>query len=201
MITRVVGIDLAGNPKRDTGICLMHNKRIVKYATLHENSDIISFVKESNPEIIGIDAPLSLPPGRKSLDDNNGVHLRECDKELTKLKIRFFPITLGPMRMLTLRGLELKKKFKRMGYVSYEMFPGATQDVLGIPRKQHSMIGLYKGLDKLGIKGLKKDMNNDELDAVTCAFTAFLFQRGKAEILGSLKKGAIIIPKAPRKNL
>ncbi len=197
MITKVVGIDLAGSPKRDTGICLMHNKRVVKYATLHDNSEIVSFVKNAEPEIIGIDAPLSLPPGRKSLGDNNGVHLRECDKELTKLKIKFFPITLGPMRMLTLRGLELKKIFKRMGFDSYEMFPGATQDVLGIPRKQHSMIGLFKGLEKLCIKGLKKDMNNDELDAVTCAYTAYLYQRGKAEILGSLKKGAIIIPKAP----
>ncbi len=195
MITKVVGIDLAGSPKRNTGICLMYNKRIVKYATLHGNDEIISFVKEASPEVIGIDAPLSLPPGRKSLEDNNGVHLRECDRELLKRKIRFFPVTLGPMRMLTMRGLELKKKFRRMGFDSYEMFPGATQDVFGIPRKQHSLTGLYKGLVGLGIKGMKKDMNNDELDAVTCAYTAYLFLKGKAEILGSLKKGAIIIPK------
>ena len=193
--TVVVGIDLAGSPKRDTGICLMHNKKIVKYATLHEDKDIIAFVKEANPQIIGIDAPLSLPPGRKSLDDNNGVHLRECDKELTKRKIRFFPVTLGPMRMLTLRGLYLKKRFKRLGYNSIEIYPGATQDIYGIPRKQHSMEGLLKGLEGLGIKGLNAEMNNDELDAVTGAFTAYLYLKGKAEILGSLKAGAIIIPK------
>ena len=193
--TVVVGIDLAGSPKRDTGICLMHNKKIVKYATLHEDKEIISFVKEANPQIIGIDAPLSIPPGRKSLDDNNGVHLRECDKELTKRKIRFFPVTLGPMRMLTLRGLYLKKRFKRLGYNSIEIYPGATQDIYGIPRKQHSMEGLLKGLEGLGIKGLNAEMNNDELDAVTGAFTAYLYLKGKAEILGSLKAGAIIIPK------
>lgn len=191
---KVVGIDLAGSPKRDTGICLLHNKRIVRYATLHENDEIISFVKESNPQIIGIDAPLSLPPGRKSLEDNNGIHLRECDKELTKRKIRFFPVTLGPMRMLTLRGLLLKKKFKRSGYDSIEIYPGATQDIFGIPRKQHSLEGLYLGLQNLGIKGMHPDMNNDELDAVTGAYTAYLYLKGKAEILGSLKKGAIIIP-------
>ena len=193
--TVVVGIDLAGSPKRDTGICLMHNKKIVKYATLHEDKDIIAFVKEANPQIIGIDAPLSLPPGRKSLDDNNGVHLWECDKELTKRKIRFFPVTLGPMRMLTLRGLYLKKRFKRLGYNSIEIYPGATQDIYGIPRKQHSMEGLLKGLEGLSIKGLNAEMNNDELDAVTGAFTAYLYLKGKAEILGSLKAGAIIIPK------
>lgn len=192
---KVVGIDLAGSPKRDTGICLMQNKKIIRYATLHENDEIISFVKEAKPQIIGIDAPLSLPPGRKSLDDNNGVHLRECDKELTKRKIRFFPVTLGPMRMLTLRGLFLKKIFRRLGFNSIEIYPGATQDIFGIPRKQHSLEGLYLGLQSLGIKGMNPEMNNDELDAVTGAFTAFLYLKGKAEILGSLKKGAIIIPK------
>jgi hypothetical protein len=196
--TIVVGIDLAGSPKRDTGICLMQNKKIVKYATLHEDKEIIAFVKESTPQIIGIDAPLSLPPGRKSLEDNNGIHLRECDRELTKRKIRFFPVTLGPMRMLTLRGLYLKKRFKRMGFDSIEIYPGATQDVFGIPRKQYSMEGLLKGLEGLGIKGLNHKMTHDELDAITGGFTAFLYLKGKAEILGTLKAGAIIIPKKPK---
>ena len=51
------------------------------------------------------------------------------------------------------------------------------------------------GLAGLGIKGLHPDMINDELDAVTGGFTAYLYLKGKADILGSLKKGAIIIPK------
>ena len=193
--TVVVGIDLAGSPKRDTGICLMHDKKIIDCRTVHTDEEIIAFVKDSETKIVGMDAPLSLPPGRKTLEDNNGVHLRECDRELLKRKIRFFPVTLGPMRMLTKRGIALKKKFKRMGIESIEIYPGGTQDILGIPRKQHSMPKLLKGLEKLGIKGLRKDMNNDELDAVTGAYTVYLFVRGKAEILGDLKKSAIILPK------
>jgi hypothetical protein len=173
----------------------MHDKKVVLYATLFSDYEITDFVRDSGAQIIAIDAPLSLPPGRKSLEDNNGIHLRECDKELIKRKIKFFPITIGPMRMLTNRGISLKKKFKRMGFESVEIFPGATQDVFGIPRKQHSMKGLLKGLEKLGIKGLNKTMNNDELDAVTGAYTGYLYLKGKAEVLGDLKKGAIIIPK------
>jgi len=191
----VAGLDLAGSPKRNTGACIMHNKKVVLYATLFGDDEIIDFVRDSGAQIIAIDAPLSLPPGRKSLEDNNGVHLRKCDEELIKRKIRFFPITIGPMRMLTKRGISLKKKFKRMGFESVEIFPGATQDVFGIPRKQHSMKGLLKGLEKLGIKGLNKTMNNDELDAVTGAYTGYLYLKGKAEVLGDLRKGAIIIPK------
>ncbi|MCE1164933.1 MAG: DUF429 domain-containing protein [Bacteroidetes bacterium] len=193
--TIVVGIDLSGSPKRNTGICLMHNTKIIDCRTVHTDEEITSFVMNSGTKIIGMDAPLSLPPGRKTLEDNNGVHLRDCDRELIKRKIRFFPVTLGPMRMLTKRGIALKKKFERMGIHSIEIYPGGAQDILGIPRKQHSMPKLFKGLVKLGIKGLRKDMNNDELDAVTGAYTAYLFVRGKAEILGSLKKGAIILPK------
>jgi len=67
-------------------------------------------VKNAQPDLIAIDAPLNLPPGRKSLDDKNGEHFRPCDRELQKRGIRFFPITLGPMRSLTQRGIDLKKK-------------------------------------------------------------------------------------------
>ncbi|MCI0474224.1 MAG: DUF429 domain-containing protein, partial [Ignavibacteria bacterium] len=131
----VAGLDLAGSPNRNTGACIMHDREVVLYATLFGDDEIIDFVRNSGAKIIAIDAPLSLPPGRKTLEDNNGVHLRECDKELIKRKIKFFPITIGPMRMLTKRGISLKKKFKKMGFESVEIFPGASQDVLGIPRK------------------------------------------------------------------
>lgn len=190
-----IGIDLAGSPKRNTGACLMHNKKVIKYATLHDDSEILGFARGTGAHLIAIDAPLSLPPGRKSLDDNNGIHLRECDRELIKRKIKFFPITIGPMRMLTKRGILLKKKLAQMGFECIEIFPGASQDVFGIPRKQHSLKGLLNGLEKLGIKGLNNDMNSDELDAVTGAYTAILYLNQKAEILGDIKKGAIIIPK------
>jgi len=37
-------------------------------------------------------------------------------------------------------------------------------------------------------------MNGDELDAVTAALVGELFLRGKAEVLGDFKRGAIVIP-------
>ena len=98
------------NATQESASCI--TRKLLSMRLFTRTKEIISFVKEANPQIIGIDAPLSLPPGRKSLDDNNGIHLRECDKELTKRKIRFFPITLGLMRMLTLRGISLKKSLK-----------------------------------------------------------------------------------------
>ncbi len=190
----VAGIDLSGSPKRNTGVCILKGKRIVYWKTLFSDEEILGFIDKFTPDLIAIDAPLNLPPGRKTLDDRNGEHFRPCDRELLKRGIRFFPITLGPMRMLTQRGISLKKKFKRKGYDVIEMYPGAAQDVWKIARKQDGLHKLRRGLEKLGIKGLDKKMNGDELDAITGGLAGYWYLRGKAEVLGNFKEGAIVIP-------
>ena len=191
----VVGIDLAGSPRRNTGICSLKGLRITKYATVFSDKEISDFVSTTRPEIIAIDAPLNLPPGRKSLEDRNGEHFRPCDRVLLQRGIRFFPITLGPMRSLTKRGIALKKRFRRMGFKVIEIYPGAAQDVWKIPRKQFGLGRLRRGLEKLGIRGLVQGMNGDELDAVSGAMVGRLFLLEKAEVLGNFRQGAIVIPK------
>jgi predicted nuclease with RNAse H fold len=190
----VVGIDLAGSPTRNTGICTLRGTTVIRCETVHSDEEIISYVKHANPDLIAIDAPLNLPPGRKTIEDRNGEHFRPCDRELLRRGIRFFPITLGPMRSLTTRGIALKKKLVRRGFKVIEMFPGAAQDVWGIARKQEGLGKLRKGLERLGLRGLDQKMNGDELDAVTGALVGRLFLEGKAEVLGNLKEGAIVVP-------
>jgi len=196
----VVGIDLAGSPKRNTGICTLRGMTITRYATVNIDKEILDFVEAVRPALVSIDAPLNLPPGRKTIEDRNGEHFRPCDRELLKRGIRFFPITLGPMRSLTVRGISLKKKLVRRGYKVIEMYPGAAQDVWKIARKQDGLPKLRRGLEKLGLKGLEKTMNGDELDAVTGALVAKLFLQGKAEVLGNFRQGAIIIPTSNGKD-
>jgi predicted nuclease with RNAse H fold len=75
-----------------------------------------------------------------------------------------------------------------------EVYPGAAQDIWNIVRKQDGLPKLRKGLEKLGVKGLNKKMGGDELDAITAALVGQLFLRGKAEVLGNFKRGAIVIP-------
>jgi hypothetical protein len=190
----VVGIDLAGSPKRNTGICWLQARTVRSYATVYTDSEILDFVVKVNPDIVAIDAPLNLPPGRKTIEDRNGEHFRPCDRELLKRGIRFFPITLGPMRSLTVRGISLKKKLSRRGYRVIEMYPGAAQDVWKIARKQDGLQQLRRGLEKVGLIGLNKEMNGDELDAISGALVGRLFLQGKAEVLGNFRQGAIVIP-------
>lgn len=112
----------------------------------------VSF-RKARPVLIPIDAPLSLPKGRLTIHDRSGEHLRGCGRALLRLGIRFFPVTLGPMRMLTERGIALKNLLANMGYQAVECFPGAAQDLWGIPGQHRERLGLLSGLRKLGIRG------------------------------------------------
>ena len=186
-----VGIDLAGSPKRPTGLCVLHNLT-AETRVAFSNDDIITFVNEAHPALVPIDAPLSLPNGRRTIHDRAGEHLRECDRALLRYGIRFFPVTLGPMRMLTERGLTLKAKLDAMGYQAVECYPGAAQDLWGIPRQHQDRLGLLSGLRKLGVRGLKKTATSDELDAATAALTGRWLLLGHGLMIGG--KSGILIP-------
>jgi predicted nuclease with RNAse H fold len=191
---KILGIDLAGSEKRKTGICILNEKMEANCFCLFKNREILDLIEKEKPDLIAIDAPLSLPRGRKSLKKKSKIHFRRCDRELWEFGIKFFPITLGPMRKLTERGIKLRK-FLEKKYEVIEVYPGATQDILKIPRKQKGLKKLKKGLEKLGIKILKKNPNGDELDAITCAFTGLLYLKGKFVAIGDKKEGQIILPK------
>jgi len=195
---KVVGIDLAASPKRSTGICTLKRDDVVSCSIVHTDQEIFNYIAKANPTLITVDAPLNLPPGRKSIEDRNGEHFRPCDRELLRRGIRFFPITLGPMRLLTKRGIRLKRALAARGHTVVEVYPGAAQDIWNIGRKQDGLSRLRKGLERLGVKGLHGKMSGDELDAVTAAVVGQWFLRGKAEVLGNFRRGAIIVPYAKK---
>jgi uncharacterized protein len=179
----VVGIDIAGSPKRPTGLCVLGDLNAETHVVFSDD-EIIKFVQEARPVLVPIDAPLSLPNGRLTIHDRAGEHLRECDRALLRYGIRFFPITLGPMRMLTARGLVLKSELTALSYQAVECFPGAAQDLWGIPRQHRDKLGLLSGLRKLGVRGLKKTATSDELDAATAALAGQWFLLGQGLMLG-----------------
>jgi len=187
----VVGIDLAGSPKRPTGLCVLRDLN-AETRVAFSDAEILDFVREVRPALVPIDAPLSLPKGRRTIHDRSGEHLRECDRALLSYGIRFFPVTLGPMRMLTERGLTLKAKLDAMGYQTVECYPGAAQDLWGIPRQHRDRLGLLSGLRKLGVRGLKKTATSDELDAATAALVGRWFLLGHGLMLGG--DSGILIP-------
>lgn len=184
---------MAGVPHRPTGVCFLKRLR-ARTALLYSDEEILNYVRKEKPDLVAVDAPLTLPPGRKSINERGHYHFRPCDEELRRRKIPFFPITLGPMRSLTERGIRLRKFLEAKSFRVIEIYPGGAQDIWGIPRVKHSLSGLREGLNQLGIKGLNKESTAHELDAATGAFVGLLFLKGKAEILGDFLHGAIIMP-------
>jgi uncharacterized protein len=189
----IVGLDLAGVETRPTGFCLFSDM-CVETSLIYTDKEIIDKIVWSHPKIVAVDAPLCLPPGRKTIDERTNIHLRESDRELLKKGIKLFPITLGPMRKLTVRGIFLKSVLEAKQFTVIEAYPGGAQDVLGIPRKQHGLDKLKSGLEKLGFNRIKTEISDHELDAITCAYVGKLFLEGEAVTYGAPNQG-IVMPK------
>jgi hypothetical protein len=194
---KYVGVDLAGSVTRPTGVCVIDHKLRVRCSIEHSDHDILAVIQKSGTRIVAVDAPLALPRGRHCLGEHcrGRAHFRACDKILTRMRIKFFPITIGPMRVLTARGIRLAKKLQRLQVETVETYPGASQDLLGIPRKQHDLRGLQEGLKRLGCLGdIEKDLTGDELDAISCALVAKQYGEGHYLAIGDPSEIMMILP-------
>jgi len=197
----VVGIDLAGSPRRDTGVCRIFDPERLTTTVLHSDLEILEFVREARPDLVVVDAPLSLPRGRRTIEDRSGPHFRECDRELLRRRIPFFPITLGPMRMLTARGMAIAETLSKSGLRVVEGYPGGSQDLLGLPRKKAGLDLLQRRLRSRGLGGdvAQRPLTGDELDAVTIAWVGWNYQRGKGVLIGDPTEGLMLLPE-PKKG-
>ncbi|KPV64171.1 MAG: hypothetical protein AOA65_1056 [Candidatus Bathyarchaeota archaeon BA1] len=192
---KVVGIDLSGVESKGTGFCVLDDMD-AKTSIVYADKEIVEKTHETKPKVVAIDAPLALPKGRRSLEERSNVHLRQCDRELLRMGIKFFPITLGPMRKLTERGIRLRRFLEEEGFEVIEVYPGAAQDILKMPRKQKGIEKLRKALIEYGLKGdvNKECITDHELDAITSALVGKLYLEGKAVSIGDPEEILMIIP-------
>ena len=192
---RILGIDLG----RRTGLCLLDGDTAIT-AVAYTDEDIEIFAQDSKPDLISIDAPLSLPKGRTSVydDDPNreaGI-IRESEHELARRGIHSYPALIRSMQELTKRGIRLAEGFRKQGYPVIECFPGAAQDVIQLPRKRTDESLLKRGLSRFGIKGAfrTQPVCHDELDAITASLVGRFFISGFYEPLGIPEENDMIIP-------
>lgn len=199
---KVVGIDLTGSEKRPSGWCLLDGREVIT-ASLSGDEEIIERTAKENPHVISIDSPLSLPEGRITVfDDDPGRDqfgiMRYCERVLKKRGVNVYPALLPSMQRLTARGMMLANRFRALGFPVIESYPGAAQDIMGIPRKQKGLEYLEQGLAEFGVSGpfIKQQVTHDELDAITSAVVGVFFWAGQVERLGPDPLGdeALFIP-------
>lgn len=199
---RVVGIDLTGSEKRPSGWCFLDGHEVVT-AALSGDEEIIERTLKENPHVISIDSPMSLPEGRVTVFDDDpgraefGI-MRYCERVLKRRGVNVYPALLPSMQRLTARGIYLASRFRSLGYPVIESYPGAAQDIMGIPRKQKGLEYLEQGLAEFGVSGnfVKQQVSHDELDAITSAIVGVFFWAGQVERLGPdpLGEEALFIP-------
>lgn len=196
----IVGIDLTGSEDRESGWASVVGTEL-STGLVATDAELIEKTLSAKPSLVSIDSPLSLPAGRLTeFDDDPGRAeygiVRHAERQLRERGINVYPALLPSMQRLTRRGVELATKLRKMGVPVIESYPGAAQDILGIPRKKTSLRHLAEGLRRFGYSSLTEEsgVSHDELDAVTSALVGQLMLAGYWEALGSAEEDYLIVP-------
>ncbi len=197
---RVVGIDLTGSEKRKSGWAVVEGKNL-RTDLLSTDQEILDRTIASKPALVSIDSPLSLPAGRIEVSDSDpgrdtfGI-MRQAERQLKRRGINVYPALLPSMQKLTERGIRLACALRSEGISVIESYPGAAQDILGIPRKKTSLRHLRLGLSRFGYKidGAMDALSHDELDAATSALVGQFLLVGYFELLGSGEEDFLVVP-------
>jgi predicted nuclease with RNAse H fold/dephospho-CoA kinase len=196
----VVGIDLTGSEGRPSGWCVLHGPR-AETDMVDRDDEMIARIVAIRPALVSIDSPLSLPFGRTRVGDDDPARqafgiMRRCERELKRRGINVYPSLLPSMQALTGRGIQLAARLRALGIPVIESYPGAAQDIMGIPRKGAGEQFLKEGLAEFGIQGpfTTTTVCHDELDAITAALVGSFFLAGKYEALAGPLEDALIIP-------
>lgn len=202
----VIGIDLTGSERRKSGWAAVTG-RDVTMDLVGSDNELMERTLSAEPFLVSIDSPLSLPAGRVSeFDDDPGRSefgiVREAERRLRGRGIHVYPALLPSMQRLTRRGVELATRLRQHGVPVIESYPGAAQDILGIPRKKTSLRHLAEGLRRFGYVGVGRApaVSHDELDAATAALVGQFMLAGYWEALGSAEEDYLIVPTVERRS-
>jgi len=196
----IVGIDLTGSESRPSGWCVLRGE-VAETEMVATDDEMVARIIAVEPALVSIDSPLSIPFGRTRFDDDDPTRaefgiMRRCERELKRRGINVYPCLLPSMQGLTRRGMQLAARLRRLGIPVIESYPGAAQDIMGIPRKGAGEEFLKQGLADFGVCGefLTSTVRHDELDAITSALVGSFFLAGKYEALCGPSEDALIIP-------
>lgn len=190
---KYIGIDFGSQNAGTTVICYIENKNI-KFISSEKNKSADDFlvkqIKILNPEIIFIDAPLSLPQAYFQ-ESNDDYFYRICDKELKAMS----PMFLGG---LTARAIKLKNKFKEIQFI--ETYPSYKAEILGLKNLEYKKenkyipVNLEKVVEEYHLKINPQDIKNwHYFDSLLCYLSGIDYSNNKHLTFGEEKEGLIIV--------
>ena len=208
----VMGIDLSASSKRGSAFALLDEKaRLIDCSQFFEPDELGSSLERHKPEVVAIDAPLSLPLGLDCLEESHPcspIHDykgRSAEQELARIRIGcFFTTKRSIIKGVVYRGQDISRSLSKQGIRVIEVYPYATKVILFgkvIPSKVTSRGLTYlKGRLAMIVTGVEEYMdklNHDGCDAILAAYTAWLYCNDQTDALGIPEEGHIIVPKLP----
>jgi len=181
----IIGLDLAGNETNPTGWAKVENGTAT-VCQLYRDEEIIRRTVECRPDIIAIDAPLSMP--------KSGA-MRKADREMHRRGYRVLPPLFPSMKSLTKRAVKIARKLREQRLKVIEVHPTSTRKALEMPTKDWRKIQTL--LTAIGLKGnhQTRTLTPHEIDALTAALTGILHLQGKTQRVGDKEEGFIVVPK------
>ncbi len=206
----VMGIDLTASSKRGSAFALLDDKAgLLKCSRFFEPDEIAGSLQKHKPEVVAIDAPLSLPLGLDCLEESHPCSPthdykgRSAEQDLARISIGcFFTTKRSIIKGLVYRGQDISRSLSNQGFKVIEVYPYATKVILfgkKMPSKVTSR-GLAFLKDRIStmVNGLDEYMdklNHDSCDAILAAYTGWLYCNGQTDALGIPEEGHIIVPK------
>ncbi len=157
---RVVGgIDLAGSPKRPTGIAVVSDGKLVYADKVFLDNEILDLLLRYRVCLVAIDAPLS-----------HSKSYRKVDLAMKKKGFKVLPPGWRGMRMLTNRAIRLKRVLESIGVKVIETHPSSAIKSSGLRRINDVIASLINVDDWSFI-----DKGKDVVDAVISACVAWTY--------------------------
>jgi len=172
----VAGIDLAGDPRRPTGLAVISGLKL-SLRTVFSDTEICEAV--NSVRLAAVDAPLT----------RSRRGYRCLDKCLIKLGFRVLPPSFPGMNRLTERGIRLRRRLEELGVRVFETHPLSCCKALGIGNRE----GFLEFMEKKGYK-LAGELNRHTVDAAIAAYTAALHLAGLTIIIRAAD-GELVLPK------
>jgi predicted nuclease with RNAse H fold len=207
-----VGIDLTAGGRASDIAALDAMGNRVAFLQATTDDEILAVLRDLRGRVVAVDSPMALPLGMCCLEQSCDCTSigpgpgRSAERALASLGIPCFWTTKRTIiKSMVYRAIRLKALLEDAGLTVLEVYPYAVKRILlgRVLPKKSSVAGLLALM--VGARRELPDCcwpepwtpGHDQLDALYCAITARLYERGQTDALGDPAEVPIIVPRVP----
>lgn len=188
----IAGIDY-GSKMAGTTVIAFEQDGCIELISSKKNQDadqmILDFVADYKPELIGLDAPLSLPGVYTNREACSDYFYRACDREVSAMS----PMFLGG---LTARAMKLKSLLKDKTQL-IEVYPAMVAKTLNLAefkykKKEAEYSKMYRKLEGWLDQNYEFELESShQFDAILALYISKRFYADEASFVGKEEEGFI----------